>query len=39
MGISEAAMELELAARDADICRDKAVGLLREGKADLSVEW
>ncbi|CAM9609098.1 unnamed protein product [Scytosiphon promiscuus] len=39
MGISKAAMELELAARDADVCRDKAVGLLREGNAELSVEW
>lgn len=39
MGISKEVLELQLAAEDPDLCRDKAVELLKEGKAALSAEW
>lgn len=39
MGISKGVVELQLAAEDPDLCRDKAVELLKEGNATLSAEW
>lgn len=39
MGISKGVVELQLAAGDPDLCRDKAVELLKEGNATQSAEW
>lgn len=39
MGISKGVVELQLAAEDPDLCRDKAVELLKEGNAAQSAEW
>lgn len=39
MVFSKDVVELQLATKDPNLCRDKAVKLLKEGKAELSVEW
>lgn len=39
MGISKGVVELQLAAEDPDLCRDKAVELLKDGNAAQSAEW
>lgn len=39
MGISKGVVELQLAAEDPDLCRDKAVELLKEGEYTQSAEW
>lgn len=39
MAVTKEALARQLASEDPKLCRDKAVELLREGKATESAEW